>query len=69
MNVVNRFFKEGASNAELCALFTSNPASYTNLEGEQDGQGDRRFLPSLINERIADGEVEIPDRELGLWPQ
>jgi aryl carrier-like protein len=66
-DVVNRFFKEGASNAELCALFTSKSSKlYRILKGNKMVKViAASSLVSSMSE-LSDGEVEIPDRELGL---
>jgi len=65
--VVNRFFTEGASNAELCALFTSKSSKlYRTLKGNKMVKViAASSLVSSMSE-LSDGEVEIPDRELGL---
>lgn len=66
-DVVNRFFTEGASNAELCALFTSKSSKlYRSLKGNKMVKViAASSLVSSMSE-LPDGEVEIPDRELGL---
>ena len=66
-DVVNRFFTEGASNAELCALFTSKSSKlYRTLKGNKMVKViAASSLVSSMSE-LSDGEVEIPDRELGL---
>lgn len=66
-DVVNRFFTEGASNAELCALFTSKSSKlYRIMKGNKMVKViAASSLVSSMSEQ-SDGEVEIPDRELGL---
>jgi hypothetical protein len=66
-DVVNRFFTEGASNAELCALFTSKSSKlYRVMKGNKMVKViAASSLVSSMSE-LPDGEVEIPDRELGL---
>jgi hypothetical protein len=66
-DVVNRFFAEAASNAELCALFTSKSSKlYRIMKGNKLVKV--IAASSLISSmsELPDGEVEIPDRELGL---
>jgi len=66
-DVVHRFFTEGASNAELCALFTSKSSKLyrTMKDNKMVKVIAASSLVSSMSE-LPDGEVEIPDRELGL---
>jgi hypothetical protein len=64
---VDKFLMEGTSNAELCALFTTKSSKlYRSMKG-------RRMIKiiaasSLISapDETPDGEMQIPDKELGL---
>lgn len=66
-SIVDRFLAEGLSNAELCVLFTTKSSKlYRSVKS-------RRMIKiiaasSLLQapEERSDGEVEIPDKELGL---
>ncbi len=65
--VVDKFLAEGISNAELCVLFTTKSSKlYRALKG-------RRMIKiiaasSLLSapDELPDGEMQIPDKELGL---
>jgi hypothetical protein len=66
-SAVDKFLTEGTSNAELCALFTTKSSKlYRAMKG-------RRMIKiiaasSLISapDQTPDGEMQIPDKELGL---
>ncbi len=66
-SIVDRFLAEGLSNAELCVLFTTKSSKlYRSIKG-------KRMIKliaasSLLQspEELPDGEVQIPDKELGL---
>ncbi len=66
-SAVDKFLAEGASNAELCVLFTTKSSKlYRAIKG-------RRLIKiiaasSLISapDELPDGEMQIPDKELGL---
>jgi len=65
--VVDKFFAEGISNAELCVLLTTRSSKlYRAIKG-------KRMIKiiaasSLISapDELPDGEMQIPDKELGL---
>jgi hypothetical protein len=65
--VVDKFLAEGISNAELCVLFTTKSSKlYRAIKG-------KRMIKiiaasSLISapDELPDGEMQIPDKELGL---
>jgi hypothetical protein len=65
--VVDKFLAEGISNAEICVLFTTRSSKlYRAIKG-------RRMIKiiaasSLISapDELPDGEMQIPDKELGL---
>ena len=65
--VVDKFYSEGISNAELCVLFTTKSSRlYRAIKG-------KRMIKiiaasSLISapDELPDGETQIPDKELGL---
>ncbi len=65
--VVDKFLAEGAGNAEVCVLFTAKSSKlYRAIKG-------KKFVKviaasSLVSapDELPDGEVQIPDRELGL---
>jgi len=66
-DLVKKFFDEGISNAEMCALFTSKSSKlYRALKGKRMV----RIIAasSLVSapDESADGEIQIPDKELGL---
>jgi hypothetical protein len=64
---IDKFFSEGTSNAEFCVLFTVKSSKlYRALKG-------RRMIKiiaasSLVSapDELPDGEMQIPDKELGL---
>ncbi len=66
-DLVKKFFDEGIANAEMCTLFTSKSSKlYRALKG-------KRMLrivaaSSLVSapDESPDGEIQIPDKELGL---
>jgi hypothetical protein len=66
-DLVNKFFDEGIDNAEMCALFTSKSSKlYRALKGKRMV----RIIAasSLVStpDELPDGEIQIPDKELGL---
>ncbi len=66
-DVVGRFFSEGASNAELCALFTAKSSKlYRTMKGNKMVKViSASSLVSSMDE-LQDGEIQVPDHELGL---
>jgi hypothetical protein len=66
-DVVNKFFDEGIANAETCALFTSKSSKlYRALKGKRMVR--IVAASSLVSapDELPDGEIQIPDKELGL---
>jgi hypothetical protein len=66
-DVVRKFFDEGIANAEMCALFTSKSSKlYRALKGKRMVR--IVAASSLVSapDESADGEIQIPDKELGL---
>ena len=66
-DLVSKFFDEGIANAEMCALFTSKSSTlYRALKAKRMV----RFIAasSLVStpDELPDGEIQIPDKELGL---
>ncbi len=67
LGVVEKFFMEGIAYAEKCVLFTSKSSKlYRAIKGREHVKIiAASSLVSVIDE-LEDGEVQIPDRELGL---
>lgn len=66
-DLVRKFFDEGIANAEMCALFTSKSSKlYRALKGKRMVR--IVAASSLVSapDESADGEIQIPDKELGL---
>jgi hypothetical protein len=66
-DIVGKFFDEGIANAEMCALFTSKSSKlYRALKGKRMVR--IVAASSLVSapDESADGEIQIPDKELGL---
>jgi len=66
-DLVKRFFDEGIANAEMCALFTSKSSKlYRALKGKRMVR--IVAASSLVSapDESPDGEIQIPDKELGL---
>jgi len=66
-DLVNKFFDEGIANAEMCALFTSKSSKlYRALKGKRMVR--IVAASSLVSapDESPDGEIQIPDKELGL---
>ncbi len=66
-DLVKKFFDEGIANAEMCTLFTSKSSKlYRALKGKRMV----RIIAasSLVSapDELPDGEIQIPDKELGL---
>jgi hypothetical protein len=65
--VVDKFLAEGISNAELCVLFTTKSSKlYRAIKGKKMIK--IIAASSLISapDELPDGEMQIPDKELGL---
>jgi hypothetical protein len=66
-DLVRKFFDEGIANAEMCALFTSKSSKlYRALKGKRMVR--IVAASSLVSapDELPDGEIQIPDKELGL---
>jgi len=66
-DLVKKFFDEGIANAEMCALFTSKSSKlYRALKGKRMVR--MVAASSLVSapDEMPDGEIQIPDKELGL---
>src|SRR3989442_7927856 len=65
--VVQRFLIEGVSNAELCAVFTTKSSKlYRSIKGTKRVKVVAASSLVSAPDELPDGEVQIPDRELGL---
>lgn len=65
--VVQRFLVEGVSNAELCAVFTTKSSKlYRSIKGTKRVKVVAASSLVSAPDELPDGEVQIPDRELGL---
>ena len=66
-DLVSRFFDEGVANAEMCALFTSRSRSlYRALKGKRMVRVIAASSLVSAPDELPDGEIQIPDKELGL---
>ena len=66
-DVVNKFFDEGIANAEMCALFTSKSSKlYRALKGKRMVRVVAASSLVSAPDELPDGEIQIPDKELGL---
>ncbi len=67
LGLVEKFFLEGIAYAEKCALFTSKSSRFYRAA---KGKGLVKIVAasSLVSapDELSDGEIQIPDRELGL---
>jgi len=66
-DLVKKFFDEGIANAEMCTLFTSKSSKlYRALKGKRMVR--IVAASSLVSapDEAPDGEIQIPDKELGL---
>ncbi len=66
-DLVKKFFDEGIANAEMCTLFTSKSSKlYRALKGKRMVR--IVAASSLVSapDELPDGEIQIPDKELGL---
>jgi len=66
-DLVKKFFDEGIANAEMCTLFTSKSSKlYRALKGKRMVR--IVAASSLVSapDESPDGEIQIPDKELGL---
>jgi hypothetical protein len=66
-DLVNKFFDEGVANAEMCALFTSKSSKlYRALKGKRMVRVVAASSLVSVPDELPDGEIQIPDKELGL---
>jgi len=66
-DVVKKFFDEGIANAEMCALFTSKSSKlYRSLKGKRMVRIVAASSLVSVPDESPDGEIQIPDKELGL---
>ena len=66
-DVVKKFFDEGIANAEMCALFTSKSSKlYRSLKGKRMVRIVVASSLVSVPDESPDGEIQIPDKELGL---
>ena len=67
LGVVEKFFQEGISYAEKCVLFTSKSSNlYRAFKGRELVKVVATSSLASRPEELPDGEVQIPDKELGL---
>jgi hypothetical protein len=65
--LVNKFFDESVANAEFCALFTSKSSMlYRALKGKRTVKVVAASSLVSAPDEMPDGEIQIPDKELGL---
>lgn len=65
--VVDKFLAEGISNAELCVLFTTKSSKlYRALKGKRMIKIVAASSLVSVPDELPDGEMQIPDKELGL---
>ncbi len=66
-SIVDKFFDEGIANAEMCALFTSKSSQmYRALKGKRMVRVVAASSLVSVPDELPDGEIQIPDKELGL---
>jgi hypothetical protein len=64
---VDKFLAEGISNAELCVLFTTKSSKlYRAIKGKRMIKIIAASSLISVPDELPDGEMQIPDRELGL---
>jgi hypothetical protein len=65
--VVDKFLAEGISNAELCVLFTTKSSKlYRAIKGKRMIKIIAASSLISVPDELQDGEMQIPDKELGL---
>jgi hypothetical protein len=65
--VVDKFLAEGISNAELCVLFTAKSSKlYRAIKGKRMIKIIAASSLISVPDELPDGEMQIPDKELGL---
>ena len=66
-DLVSKFFDEGIANAEMCALFTSKSSKlYRALKGKRMVRVVAASSLVSVPDELPGGEIQIPDKELGL---
>ncbi len=64
---VDKFLSEGISNAELCVLFTTKSSKlYRAIKGKRMIKIIAASSLISVPDELPDGEMQIPDKELGL---
>lgn len=67
LGIVEKFFMEGIAYAEKCVLFTSKSSNlYRAIKGKELIKTVAASSLVSVPDELLDGEVQIPDRELGL---
>jgi len=67
LGIVEKFFMEGIAYAEKCVLFTSKSSNlYRAIKGKELIKTVAASSLVSVPDELPDGEVQIPDRELGL---
>ncbi len=67
LGIVDKFFMEGIAYAEKCVLFTSKSSNlYRAIKGKELIKTVAASSLVSVPDELPDGEVQIPDRELGL---
>jgi len=65
--MVDKFLAEGISNAELCVLFTTKSSKlYRAIKGKRMIKIIAASSLISVPDELPDGEMQIPDKELGL---
>lgn len=65
--IVDKFLAEGISNAELCVLFTTKSSKlYRAIKGKRMIKIIAASSLISVPDELPDGEMQIPDKELGL---
>jgi len=65
--VIDKFLAEGISNAELCVLFTTKSSKlYRAIKGKRMIKIIAASSLISVPDELPDGEMQIPDKELGL---
>jgi len=66
-DLVGKLFDEGIANAEMCSLFTSKSSKlYRALKGKRMVRVVAASSLVSAPDELPDGEIQIPDKELGL---
>ncbi len=66
-DAVDKFLAEGISNAELCVLFTTKSSKlYRAIKGKRMIKIIAASSLISVPDELPDGEMQIPDKELGL---